>query len=153
MDKGKAVIDGDIPAVTKPTQKPPTMRGLPICYHYGLSGHIRPKFPLLKARRSKVKKEPTRQATFGTKPPVGYQAPQHQQQQQQFIPANQNGKPKKNKSRCYKKSQKPESDQSYEAAYFDAELVEIDGQPNEGQSTTTTGKAGLDQKGCGHSLL
>jgi hypothetical protein len=91
MDKGKAVIDGDIPAVTKPTQKPPTMRGLPICYHYGLSGHIRPKFPLLKARRSKVKKEPTRQATFGTKPPVGYQAPQHQQQQQQFIPANQNG--------------------------------------------------------------
>jgi len=33
------------------------------------------------------------------------------------------------------------------AAYFDAELAEMDGKPVEGLSTTTRGKAGLGQKG------
>jgi hypothetical protein len=103
MDKGNAVIGGDVPTVAEPMQKPPTMRGPPICHHYGLSGHIQPKCPLLKALRSKVKKEQPRQATFSNRLPEGYQAPQHQRRQQQFVPTNQNGKPKKNKSRCYKK--------------------------------------------------
>jgi hypothetical protein len=61
VDKGKAVIGVDVPIVAEPTQKPPTMKGPPICYHYGLSGHIQPKCPLLKAQRSKVKKELPRQ--------------------------------------------------------------------------------------------
>jgi hypothetical protein len=42
------------------------------------------------------------------------QAPQHQRPQQRFVPTNQNGKPKANKSRHYmKKPQKMEDDQSY----------------------------------------
>jgi hypothetical protein len=49
MDRGKAIIGGDVLTITEPTQKPPTMRGPPICHHCGLSGHIRPKCPLLKA--------------------------------------------------------------------------------------------------------
>jgi hypothetical protein len=76
VDKGKAVIVGDVSAITKATQKPPTIRMPPICQHYGLSGHIRPKCSLLKAQRSKVKKELPRQATSGTRPLVGHQAPQ-----------------------------------------------------------------------------
>lgn len=39
------------------------------------------------------------------------------------------------------------------AAYFDVELAEMDGKPVEGLSTTTTGKAGLGQKGWWHSPL
>jgi len=35
MDKGKEVIGGDVLAVAKATQKPPTIRGPPICHHYG----------------------------------------------------------------------------------------------------------------------
>jgi hypothetical protein len=113
VDKGKVVISGDVP--TEPTQKRPTMRGPPICHHYGLSDHIRLKCPLLKAQRLKVKKKPPSQATSDTKPPAWHQAPQHQRRQQQFVPANHNGKPKKNKSRHYKKKpQKLESDKSYE---------------------------------------
>jgi hypothetical protein len=58
----------------------------------------------------KVKKESPRKATPGTRPPK-----KHQRQQHRFVPANQNGKPRKNKSRHYKKKpQKPERDQSYE---------------------------------------
>jgi hypothetical protein len=78
VDKGKAVIGRDVLVVAKPTQKPPTMRGPPICNHCGLSGYIWPKCPLLKAQRLKVKKELPGQATFGTRPPTGHQTPQHQ---------------------------------------------------------------------------
>jgi hypothetical protein len=42
MGKGKAVIGRDVPAVANSTQKPPTIKGPPICHHCGLSGHIRP---------------------------------------------------------------------------------------------------------------
>jgi hypothetical protein len=39
----------------------------------------------------------------------------HQQRQQKFVPANQSGKPKKSKSRLFKrKSQKPRSNHGYE---------------------------------------
>jgi len=55
-----------------------------------------------------------KQATFGTRPLAWHQAPPHQQQQQRFVPANQNGKFKTNKSRHYiKKPQKLERDQFY----------------------------------------
>jgi hypothetical protein len=37
MDKGKAVIGRDVPAITEPTQIPPTKRKPPICHHCGLS--------------------------------------------------------------------------------------------------------------------
>jgi len=43
------------------------------------------------------------------------QAPRDQQRQQKFVPANQSGKQKKNKSRCYKKKpQKPNASHGYE---------------------------------------
>jgi hypothetical protein len=52
----------------------------------------------------------TTRATSGTLPPVAHQAPQ-----QKFVPANQSGKTKKNKSRHYKKKQqKPNSNHGYE---------------------------------------
>jgi hypothetical protein len=38
MDKGKDIINGDLPV----TQKLPTIRRSPICHHCGLSGHVRP---------------------------------------------------------------------------------------------------------------
>ncbi|XP_062164976.1 uncharacterized protein LOC133871564 [Alnus glutinosa] len=57
VDKGKTVIGRDVPAIAKATQKPPTIRGPLICHHCGLSDHILPNCSLLKAQRSKVKKE------------------------------------------------------------------------------------------------
>jgi len=78
IDKGKEVIGGDIPAIAKDTQKPPTIRRPSICHHYGLNGHIQTHCSLLKAQRSKVKKELPRQATSGTRPLARHQAPQHQ---------------------------------------------------------------------------
>jgi hypothetical protein len=71
VDKGKDVIGGDIPI----TQKPPIIRRPPICHHYGLSGHVRPQCFLLKAQRSKVKKEVPRQTNFGTRPLAQHKAP------------------------------------------------------------------------------
>jgi hypothetical protein len=51
-------------------------------------------------------------ATLGILPPIALQAPQ---QQQRFVPANQSGKPKKNKSRRYKrKLQKLNGSHGYE---------------------------------------
>jgi len=82
VDKGNVVIGGDVPAIVKATQKPPTIRRPFICHHYGLNGHIQPQCSLLKAQRSKVKKELPRQATSGTRALAGHLAPQHQQRQQ-----------------------------------------------------------------------
>jgi hypothetical protein len=129
LDKGKEIIGGDVPASTKATHMPSIIRRPPICHHCGLSGHIRPHCSLLKAQRSKFKKELPRQATSGTRPlarhqPPWHQAPWHQtpryqallhqRQHQRFVFANQNGKPKTNKLRHYmKKPQKPKSDQFY----------------------------------------
>jgi len=64
VDKGKDIINGDIPV----TQKLPTIRQPPICHHCGLSGHVRPQCSLLKAQRSKVKKEVPKQENFDTRP-------------------------------------------------------------------------------------
>jgi hypothetical protein len=68
VDKGKEVIGGDVPVSAKATQKSPLTRRPPICHRCGLSGNIRPQCSLLKAQRSKVKKELPRQATFGSRP-------------------------------------------------------------------------------------
>jgi len=81
VDKGKVVIGADVPAIVKATQKPSTIRRPPICHRCGLSGHIRPQCSLLKAQRSKFKNELPREATSGTRPLAGHQAPQHQQRQ------------------------------------------------------------------------
>jgi hypothetical protein len=67
LDKWYEVIGGDVLVSAKATQKPPLTRMPPICHHCGLSGHIRPQCSLLKAQRSKVKKELPRQTTFGTR--------------------------------------------------------------------------------------
>jgi hypothetical protein len=68
------------------TKKPSNKRSLPTCHHCSITGHIRPNCPHL-------------------------QAPQHQQM---FVPANQSGKPKKNKSRHYKReSQKLNGSHGY----------------------------------------
>jgi len=74
-------------------------RSMPTCHHCGITGHIRPKCP--QHQKLKVQRTLPTRAT----PPMALQALRHQQK---FVPANQRGKPKKNKSRRYKrKSQKP----------------------------------------------
>jgi len=69
MDKGKAIIGGDVLTAVEPTQMPLTKREPPICHHCRLSGHIQPNYRVLHAQRLKVKKEPPRKATPGTRPP------------------------------------------------------------------------------------
>jgi hypothetical protein len=87
-------------------------RSLPTYHHCGITGHILPKCPQLQAQKSKVQKKLPTRATSGILPLTTHQAPRHQQQ---FVPANQSGKPKKNKSRRYKrKPQKPISYHDYE---------------------------------------
>jgi hypothetical protein len=62
--------------------------------------------------KSKDQKELPTRATSGTLPSTTLQARQHQQQ---FVPAYQSGKSKKNKSRRYKRQpQKPSSNHGYE---------------------------------------
>jgi hypothetical protein len=73
-----------------------TKRSLPTCYHCGITGQIRPNCLHLQAQESKVQKELPTRATSDTLPSIGHQAPRHQQR---FVPANQSGTPKKNKSR------------------------------------------------------
>jgi hypothetical protein len=85
-------------------------RSLPTCHHYGITGHIRLKCPQFQAQ--KPKKLPTRATSGSILPPTTRQAPRHQQK---FVPANQSGKTKKIKSRCYKrKPQKPNGSHGYE---------------------------------------
>jgi hypothetical protein len=87
-------------------------RSLPTYHHCGIIGHIRPKCPQLQAKKLKVQKELPTRATSGTLPPMALQAPRHQQQ---FVPAYQSGKSKKNKSRRYKRMpQKPTSNHGFE---------------------------------------
>jgi hypothetical protein len=61
-DKGKDKINGDVPS----TQKPHSIRKFSICHHCGLSGHVRPQWPLIKAQKAKLKKEVPRQANYVT---------------------------------------------------------------------------------------
>jgi hypothetical protein len=85
-------------------------RSLPTCHHCGITGHIRSKCPQL--QKLKVQRKLLTRATSGTLPPMALQAPRHLQK---FVPANQSGKPKKNKSRHYKrKPQKPNGSHGYE---------------------------------------
>jgi hypothetical protein len=87
-------------------------RSLPTCHHYGITGHIRSICPHLQTQKSKVQRKLPARATSGILPPTAHQAPRYQQQ---FVPANQSGKPKKNKSRSYtRKLQKPISYHDYE---------------------------------------
>jgi hypothetical protein len=96
----------------KYVKKHSNKRSLPTCHHCCIIGHIRPKCPQLQAQKSKVQKKLPTRATSGILPPTSLQAPQHQQR---FVPANQSGKPKKNKSRRYKrKLQKANSIHGYE---------------------------------------
>jgi len=82
-------------------------RILPTCHHCDITDHIQPKCSQLQ-----VQKELPTRATSGTLPLTTHQAPRHQQK---FVPANQSCKPKKNKSRRYKrKSQKLNSNHGYE---------------------------------------
>jgi hypothetical protein len=74
VDKGKDIINGDIPV----TQKLPTIRRSPICHHCSLSKHVRPQCSPLKAQRSKVKKEVPRHENFGTRPLAQHKATKHQ---------------------------------------------------------------------------
>jgi hypothetical protein len=84
-------------------------RSLPTCHHCSITGHILPKCPQL--QKSKVQRKLVPRATLGILPPMALQAPRNQQK---FVPANQSGKPKKNKSRCYKrKLQKLNSSHGY----------------------------------------
>jgi len=73
-DKREDKINGDVPG----TQKSPSIRKSPICYHCGLSGHVRPQCSLLKAQKAKVKKEVPRQANYGTRPLAQHQTPWYQ---------------------------------------------------------------------------
>jgi hypothetical protein len=87
-------------------------RSLPTCHHCRITGHIQLKCPQLQAQKSKVQKKLPTRATSGTLPSTTLQAPWHQQK---FVPANQSGKQKKNKTRRYKKKpQKPISYHDYE---------------------------------------
>jgi hypothetical protein len=109
-DKQKEKVNDDVPG----TQQPHSIRRPPICHHYGLSGHVRPQYSLLKAQKVKAKIETPRQAHYGARPTAQHQAPwhqasyqvpwgqasrhqyqapwshapQHQRPQQRFVPAN-----------------------------------------------------------------
>jgi len=85
---------------------------LPTSHHCGITGHIQPKCPQFQVHRTKVRRKLLTKATLGTLALTAHQAPRHQQK---FVPANQSGKLKKNKSRRYKKKpQKPNSNHGYE---------------------------------------
>jgi hypothetical protein len=130
-DKGKDKVNDDAPG----TQKPHSIRRLPICHHCGLSGHVRPQCSLLKVQKAKAKKEVPRQADHGTRPAAQfhtpwyqdpyhqapryqapwshaprYQASQHQWPQQRFIPANHSGN-SNNKSKKFRRPQKVKEEQ------------------------------------------
>jgi len=92
------------------TKKHSNKRSLPTCHHYGITDHILSKCPQL--QKLKVQRKLPTRATSGTLPPMALQAPRHQQE---FVPAYQSGKSKKNKSRRYKRRpQKPISYHDYE---------------------------------------
>jgi hypothetical protein len=110
--KGNVIGKNDNYNSTENVKKHSNKRSLPTCHHCGITCHIRPKCPQLQAKKSKVQKELPTRATSGTLPPTTLQAPRHQQK---FVPANWSGKPKKSKSRLYKrKPQKPNGSHGYE---------------------------------------
>jgi len=53
VDKGKTVMDGEVPIIPQPLAKLPIRRMPPTCHHYGKPGHIRPKCPHRQVQRKK----------------------------------------------------------------------------------------------------
>jgi hypothetical protein len=45
VDKGKAVMEGEVPIIPQPPAKLPIRRKPLTCHHYGKPGHIRPNCP------------------------------------------------------------------------------------------------------------
>jgi hypothetical protein len=94
----------------KNVKKHSNKRSMPTCHHCDITGHIRTKCPQL--QKSKVQRKLPTRATSSTLPLMALQTPRHQQK---FVPANQSGKPKKNKSMHYKrKPQKSNGSHGYE---------------------------------------
>jgi hypothetical protein len=110
--KGDVICKNANHNYAKNVKKHSNKRSLLTCRHCGIIGHIRSTCPHLQAQKSKVQKKLPTRATSGTLPPMALQAPRHQQK---FVPANQSGEPKKNKSRSYKrKPQKLNGNHVYE---------------------------------------
>jgi hypothetical protein len=108
--KGNVICKNANHKFAENTKKHSNKRSLPTCHHCGITGHIRSKCPQLQSQKSKFQKELPARAISGILPSIAHQAPWHQQQ---FVPANQSGKSKKNKSRRYKRK-KPTSNHGYE---------------------------------------
>jgi len=53
MDKGKTIMDGEVPVIPQPPTKLPITRKPPTCHHCSELGHIRPKCPHQQVRRKK----------------------------------------------------------------------------------------------------
>jgi len=51
MDKGKTVMDGEVPVIPQPPTKLPIKRNPLICHHCGEPGHIRPNYPHQQVQR------------------------------------------------------------------------------------------------------
>jgi hypothetical protein len=68
VDKGNGII-GEVIAAAEPVKKSPTKRSPPTRHHYGISGHIRPKYPQLQAQKPNVKKDMPKKATSDTRSP------------------------------------------------------------------------------------
>jgi hypothetical protein len=96
--KGNVICKNANHNSTENVKKHLNKRSLPTCHHCGITGHIRSTCPQL--QNLKVQRKLPTRAISGTIPPMALQAPRHQQK---FVPANQSGKPKKNKSRLYKR--------------------------------------------------
>jgi hypothetical protein len=118
--KNKGVEKDSKSKYVPPHKRLPTHRFVPTCHYCGISGHIRPNCPQKHGPPSAlVKKEPLRQVPFGIRPPKRHQAPRHQHGPQKYVLVNQSGKPKKNKSRHYKKKPlKPANQQFYEEMHI-----------------------------------
>jgi hypothetical protein len=124
-------------------------RSLPTCHHCSITGHIRPKCPQLQAPKTKVQRKLPTKTTSGTLPTAAHQAPRHQKK---FVPANQSGKPKKNKSIRYKrKPQKPNSNHGWGVVEPDARYANENDRHGQDLQTTSTGQAGMGQQWWDHS--
>jgi len=58
VDKGKTVMDGEVPVIPQPPGKLPIKRKPPTCRHSGKPGHIRPKCPHQQVHRKKKLQAP-----------------------------------------------------------------------------------------------
>jgi hypothetical protein len=58
VDKGKTVMEGEVPVISHPLAKLPIRRKPPTCHHCGELGHIRPKRPHWQVQRKKKWQDP-----------------------------------------------------------------------------------------------